>query len=95
MNSTLKRTRSSAGGDTPRPACGRIKARSPSPFLFAKYRYQWNNENFILYTVGPVQYILKEKKPGESELGPSAATDSLITTIGDWTFERHESHLGL
>lgn len=51
---------------------------------FAKYLYNWNNESFILYTVGRVQYVLKEVRDSENVLGPSKATDALIRTIGEW-----------
>ncbi|KAK3715702.1 hypothetical protein LTR37_006927 [Vermiconidia calcicola] len=52
---------------------------------FAKYHYKWNNEDFILYTVGGyIQYILKECRDGEHPLGPSRVTDELIKSIGDW-----------
>lgn len=52
--------------------------------FFAKYHYHWSNEDYILYTVGGVQYIVKECRDGENALGPSKATDSLIYAIGDW-----------
>lgn len=51
---------------------------------FAKYHYQWNDEDFILYCVGNVQYVLKERREGEHALGPSQATDALIKTVGDY-----------
>ena len=51
---------------------------------FAKYHYVWDNEDFILYTVGSMQYILKERQGTEHVLGPSNVTDKLIKTIGDW-----------
>ena len=51
---------------------------------FAKYHYKWNQEDFILYTVGSVQYVLKERGESENALGPSAMTDKLIQAIGDW-----------
>ena len=51
---------------------------------FAKYHYVWKNEDFILYTVGGVQYVLKECRDGEHALGPSRVTDDLIKNIGDW-----------
>lgn len=51
---------------------------------FAKFHYKWNDEHFILYTVGSVQYILKERRGGEHALGPSKATDAIIQTIGDY-----------
>ena len=52
---------------------------------FAKYHYRWNNEDFILYTVGPYnQYVLKECKEGEHVLGASKITDQLIMSVGAW-----------
>ena len=52
---------------------------------FAKYHYSWNNEDFILYCVGPyIQYVLKECQQGEHVLGASKITDQLIKAIGDW-----------
>lgn len=51
---------------------------------FAKYHYKWNNEDFILYTVGNVQYVLKGRNPSEPTLGPSKITDILIMTAGEW-----------
>lgn len=52
--------------------------------FFAKYHYKWSNEDFILYTVGNVQYVLKECREGEHALGPSRSTDALIQVVGDW-----------
>jgi transitional endoplasmic reticulum ATPase len=51
---------------------------------FAKYRYQWSAEDFILYTIGNVQYVLKERVGSEEALGPSHVTDKLILTVGEW-----------
>jgi transitional endoplasmic reticulum ATPase len=31
-----------------------------------------------------MQYVLKERQPGEGELGPSQVTDELIQSVGDW-----------
>ncbi|KAK9413905.1 putative P-loop containing nucleoside triphosphate hydrolase protein [Seiridium unicorne] len=56
--------------------------------FFAKYRYSWNNEHFILYTIivglQQLQYILKEPRGDETTLSNSAITDKLILTIGEW-----------
>lgn len=52
--------------------------------FFAKYHYRWNNEDFILYLVDNVQYVLKECQDGEHVLGSSKVTDKLIMTIGAW-----------
>lgn len=51
---------------------------------FAKYHYKLNDEDFILYAVGGMQYVLKERRGGEHPLGPSRATDALIKTVGDY-----------
>lgn len=51
---------------------------------FAKYHYQWQNEDFILFTVASVQYVLKERQGSEGVLGPSHITDKLILTVGKW-----------
>ncbi|PMD45929.1 P-loop containing nucleoside triphosphate hydrolase protein, partial [Hyaloscypha variabilis F] len=49
---------------------------------FAKYQYRWGNEEFILYCVvigiTSVQYVLKERGPGEGPLSHSAVTDALL-----------------
>jgi hypothetical protein len=56
---------------------------------FAKYQYRWGNEDFILYciTIGfsIVQYVLKERGPGEGPLSHSAVTDSLLAQVGLWS----------
>jgi hypothetical protein len=56
---------------------------------FAKYHYRWGNEDFILYCIstglGSVQYVLKERGPGEGPLSHSAVTDALLTQIGLWS----------
>ena len=51
---------------------------------FAKYHYEWSSESFLLYTVGNVQYVLKERVGSEQALGPSHITDKLILTVGEW-----------
>lgn len=55
---------------------------------FAKFRYSWNNINFILYTIGSAingtQYILTEPRENETQLGTSAVTDALLKAIGEW-----------
>jgi len=51
---------------------------------FAKYHYSWTSEDFMLYTVGNVQYVLKERVGSEQALGPSHITDKLILTVGEW-----------
>jgi transitional endoplasmic reticulum ATPase len=51
---------------------------------FAKYHYSWSQADFILYTIGNVQYVLKERDGSEQPLGPSHVTDKLILTVGEW-----------
>lgn len=56
--------------------------------FFAKYRYTWNSEDFILYSVvvglQTLQYVLKEPHGNETTLSNSAIIDKLILTIGEW-----------
>lgn len=52
--------------------------------FFAKYRYTWNAEEFIMFTVGGIQYVLKEPAKGENVMSTSSATDALITAVGTW-----------
>lgn len=55
---------------------------------FAKYRYRWGDEHFILYCLvvgfSSVQFVLKECGPGESQLSHSAVTDTLLAQVGLW-----------
>ena len=57
---------------------------------FAKYHYKWSDEDFILFTVGNMQYVLKECRNSETSLGPSKVTDKLIQTVGDWLLSDQE-----
>ncbi|UJO16064.1 hypothetical protein CLAFUW4_10132 [Fulvia fulva] len=66
------------------PAAGSRNGQLAEAVHFAKYHYKWGNEDFILYTVGGVQYVLKERKWQEHPLGPSKVTDALITAIGQY-----------
>lgn len=50
---------------------------------FAKYHYKWNDEDFILYSVSSLQYLLKERKGPEHPLGPSKVVDELIKAVSD------------
>lgn len=56
--------------------------------LFAKYRYKWLSEGFIVYTIqvgyAVLQYILKEPGEGETTLTHCKVTDELIKAAGDW-----------
>nr|POE63717.1 putative atpase yjob [Quercus suber] len=64
------------------------KGRLAEAVSFAKYHYNFGDEDFILYCVKEgfniMQYVLKERKPGEGVYGPSAPTDTLIKAVGDW-----------
>jgi transitional endoplasmic reticulum ATPase len=51
---------------------------------FAKYHYKWSDEDYILFTIGNVQYVLKERQHSEGALGPSHITDKLIFAVGMW-----------
>lgn len=51
---------------------------------FAKWHYKWNQNDYVLYTIGGVQYILVERRGDEEQVGPSKITDDLIRTVGDW-----------
>ncbi|KAK1809460.1 hypothetical protein LTR12_016175 [Friedmanniomyces endolithicus] len=57
---------------------------------FAKFHYVWRGEDFVLFTVGGMQYVLKERREGEGEYGPSGVTDELIQTVGDWLLSDQE-----
>lgn len=72
------------------PALRQNKGTLAESVHFAKYHYNWNNDDFILYTVGNVQYVLKERRDSEGSLGPSKATDALIQTVGDWLLSDQE-----
>jgi transitional endoplasmic reticulum ATPase len=52
--------------------------------FFARYKYTWGNESFILYNVFSLQYILKEPVGNESTTSDSSVTDRLLATIGAW-----------
>ncbi|KUJ06533.1 P-loop containing nucleoside triphosphate hydrolase protein [Mollisia scopiformis] len=56
---------------------------------FAKYRYRWGDEDFILYcitvSIFSMQFVLKEYGPGEGQLSHSAATDTLLAQVGLWS----------
>lgn len=51
---------------------------------FAKWHYKWDGNDFMMYTIGSVQYVLIERREGEDKLGPSNVTDDLIRTVGNW-----------
>ncbi|KAL2060798.1 hypothetical protein VTL71DRAFT_8850 [Oculimacula yallundae] len=61
---------------------------------FAKYRYRWGEEEFILYCVvaglSNVQFVLKELGPGETQLSHSVATDSLLAQVGLWSHQERK-----
>jgi transitional endoplasmic reticulum ATPase len=52
--------------------------------FFARYNYTWGSENFILYTVYSIQYILKEPTGSETTRSNSSAVARLLSTIGAW-----------
>jgi transitional endoplasmic reticulum ATPase len=59
--------------------------------FFARYKYTWNEENYILYTVLidyiTLQYILKEPQGNETPSSTSSAVDRLLSTIGAWLLQ--------
>ncbi|GAB7345333.1 hypothetical protein MBLNU457_3686t1 [Dothideomycetes sp. NU457] len=54
--------------------------------FFAKYHYKWSSQDFVVYTVGGNQYILKEPVGGETAVSPSKVVDSLLAAVGTWQF---------
>ncbi|KAL9096156.1 MAG: hypothetical protein Q9165_001679 [Trypethelium subeluteriae] len=76
-------TRGGSGGGGP--------GQLAEAIFFAKYHYKWNEEDFILYTVGSgnnqLQYILKEPRHGEDQLSHSSVTDSLVRAVGTWQYD--------
>ncbi|KAL9104923.1 MAG: hypothetical protein Q9163_000168 [Psora crenata] len=56
--------------------------------LFAKYKYRWGDEYFIVYIVqigfSQLQYILKEPGHGETTMSTNTITDKLVHTVGTW-----------
>ncbi|KAL8967862.1 MAG: hypothetical protein Q9183_002732 [Haloplaca sp. 2 TL-2023] len=57
--------------------------------FFAKYKYQWGDEFFILYIIAigysAYNFILKEPGNGETILSTPKAVDSLIMACGRWS----------
>ncbi|KAL8665382.1 MAG: hypothetical protein Q9202_002275 [Teloschistes flavicans] len=54
--------------------------------IFAKYKYQWGSELFILYVISPYNFILKEPEEGKTTLSNSKAVEALIMACGRWTY---------
>jgi len=54
---------------------------------FAKYKYTWANEHFIVYLVGSIQYVLAGRKDNEGIYGPSRVTDALILAVGNYSVD--------
>ena len=63
------------------PAAGSRNGQLAEAVHFAKYHYKWGSEDFILYTVPGVQYVLKERKSSEHPLGPSKVRPDHIRTL--------------
>lgn len=61
---------------------------------FAKYRYRWGDEVFILYSLvigfSTAQYMLKERGPGEGQLSHSVVTDNLLAQVGFWSHQERK-----
>ena len=57
-------------------------------YSFAKYRYAWRDEYFIVYTIlfdfDIWQYVLKEPMAGETASSDSQAVNSLLMAVGAW-----------
>ena len=57
--------------------------------FFAKYKYQWGDEFFILYVIAigysAYNFILKEPGNGETVLSTPKTVDSLIMACGRWS----------
>ncbi|KAI4213863.1 MAG: hypothetical protein LQ351_003558 [Letrouitia transgressa] len=57
---------------------------------FAKYKYRWGSEYFILYNIvigySSYNYVLKEPAQGETTLSNPKITDALIMACGRWQF---------
>ncbi|KAL8779469.1 MAG: hypothetical protein Q9213_006923 [Squamulea squamosa] len=57
---------------------------------FAKYKYQWGSEFFILYIIvigyGSYNFILKEPADGETTLSTPKAVNALIMAWGRWNY---------
>ncbi|CZT01150.1 uncharacterized protein RCO7_02753 [Rhynchosporium graminicola] len=55
---------------------------------FAKYKYRWGQEYFILYRVvvgySNTQFVLKEAGPGVTRSSPSREADTLLAQVGHW-----------
>ncbi|PPJ59123.1 hypothetical protein CBER1_01727 [Cercospora berteroae] len=54
---------------------------------FAKYRYLWQEQEFVVWLVGAVQYVAHVREKGEHPLGPSRVTDDLIRAVGGWVLD--------
>ncbi|KAL5391416.1 hypothetical protein DPSP01_001285 [Paraphaeosphaeria sporulosa] len=56
--------------------------------FYGRYKYTWNNERFIVYTViiglSSMQYILKEPQGNETTTSHSSVVDRLLATVGAW-----------
>ncbi|GIZ49736.1 hypothetical protein CKM354_001276300 [Cercospora kikuchii] len=54
---------------------------------FAKYRYLWQEQEFVVWLVGAVQYVAHVRERREHPLGPSRVTDELIRAVGGWLLD--------
>lgn len=55
--------------------------------FFAKYKYTWANEHFIVYLVQNIQYVLADRRDDEGLYGPSRITDALILAVGNYSVD--------
>ncbi|KAI5358716.1 putative ATPase, AAA-type, core, P-loop containing nucleoside triphosphate hydrolase [Septoria linicola] len=54
---------------------------------FGKYAYEWRGEEFVVWVVGNVQYVAREREGWEHPLGPSGKVDELIRAVGRWLLD--------
>jgi len=54
--------------------------------FFVKHNLHWKSEDFVVYTIRDIQYILKKCAPGETSFSHSASTDALIAATGTWQY---------
>lgn len=74
-----------------------VQGALASAEFFAKYKYTWMNEDFIVYHVSVAYirnyYILRKVDEGETALSNSRITDALLRVIGEHQFALHNEIL--
>lgn len=67
------------------PSFGRAgRAGIGQTVFFARFHYTWKDEDFIIYIIGGIQYVLKEPQADEAVTEPCRVTDQLIAACGTW-----------